>query len=267
MNKAGGYNMKLTQEEKRVEFINSIRIENKISFKSIYICIKEKENEINSMDKIFDLDDEQSIKQRLVLLKLISRSHAEENMDYYMKAKRILFNFTKKDIENYKSIMITALMQNTKFYISACNWCGLIQNEAKRKNMKIRPIKTSFTYPYETQPVKLVMNGAARPADSNEEDLISNFFPIKCKYHNMGGELEIKTNNQNQIQLIFFFDKEYKFLPYNLEVCFKRNKGKEKKYKLLKIVKTQNGFIDYIKSDLINNLNYSELNSIYFIIN
>jgi len=130
--------VELTQQEMREEFLDFIIKENKVSLKSIYDCLNNKKDEIDNMDGIFDSDDEPSIKKRLVLLKLISREHHAENVKYYQEAKNDYNVSFVADIDKYKVVLITALMFNTVFYISACNWCGLIQREVsliKEKNI------------------------------------------------------------------------------------------------------------------------------------
>jgi hypothetical protein len=132
MNIGGGNNMELTRQEIRIQFLDSILKENEISLKSVYMCMEEQENDIDNMDKIFDSDDELSIRKRLVLLKLISRNRANENMKYYKKAKNINAEFFETDMETFKALIVAALMFNTVFFVSACNWCGLIQAEVNK---------------------------------------------------------------------------------------------------------------------------------------
>jgi len=130
--------MKLTQQEIRFQFLNSISKEHNVSFKSIYDCMDNNKDDIDTMDRIFDSDDELSIRKRLVLLYLISRDRSAENLDYYKAIKNFKSESIDSDIEAYQAVIIAALMANTLFYVSACNWCGLIQREVRRQNDRKR---------------------------------------------------------------------------------------------------------------------------------
>jgi len=131
----GGKNMELMQQEIRWQFLNSIMKENKVSLKSISDCMVQNQNIIDNIIKIFESDDTQSVKKRLVLLKLISRTHAQENYTYYQR-KYNVDDCLESDIETYKTLLIAALMDNVEFYVRACNWCGLIQREVSRDKAK-----------------------------------------------------------------------------------------------------------------------------------
>lgn len=121
--------MEIMPQEIRYQFLNSIMKNNKISLKSVYECMEEKKNEIVNIGQIFDSDDEISVRKRIVLLFLLSREHAEENVKYYRGVKISGTEFIDSDINRYKVLIITALMFNTLFYISSCNWYGLIRRE------------------------------------------------------------------------------------------------------------------------------------------
>ncbi len=124
--------MELTQREIRLQFLNSIMKENKVSLKSIYDCMDNKKNDIDTMDQIFDSDDELSVRKRLVLLSLISRDITQENLNYYLNVEHISKEFIGNGIKDYKALIISSLMFNNLFFISSCNWCGLIQRDVKR---------------------------------------------------------------------------------------------------------------------------------------
>jgi hypothetical protein len=123
--------MELTQKEIRIQLLNSIMQENLISLKSVDSCMEQRENEINNMDTIFDHDAPESIRKRLVLLKLISRNRADENLKYYIEAKGIIKASIETDMEAYKVLIVTALMFNIKFFVRARTWLGLLQREVK----------------------------------------------------------------------------------------------------------------------------------------
>jgi len=128
--------MELTHQEIRDQFINSIMEENGISIKSIHECRGKYQKDIDEINSIFDSDEPSCVKKRLVLLKLISRDRADENLKYYIEAKNISADSFNADMEAYKAPIVQALSSNTEFYVNACNWHGLIQWEISKINEK-----------------------------------------------------------------------------------------------------------------------------------
>jgi hypothetical protein len=133
--------MKSTQQEIRYQFLDSIMKERNVTYKSIYECGENKitKKEIDNMNRIFDSDDELSIRKRQVLLSLVSQDQAEKNLEYYQNFKGFHAGSIDSDIDKYKTVLIAALMSNTLFFIRTCNWCGLIQREAANHNVIHRP--------------------------------------------------------------------------------------------------------------------------------
>jgi hypothetical protein len=122
--------MQLTPQEMKNQFINAIMKDNGVTLKAVHDCIEGHKDDIDKMDQIFDSDEGECVNKRMVLLYLISRSYSKENMDLYRTAKNIKSEFGgSTDIEEYKVLIITALVFNTMFYTLACNWCGLIRRE------------------------------------------------------------------------------------------------------------------------------------------
>ena len=122
----------------RYQFLNSIMKENKVSLKSVYKCAEENKIEIESIGQIFDTDNEISVRKRFVLLSLLSRDLVKENVEYYREVKNTGTELLDSDIDQYKVLIITALMFNTLFYVSSCNWYGLIRREVNRMSIRSR---------------------------------------------------------------------------------------------------------------------------------
>jgi hypothetical protein len=110
--------------------------ENGISIKSIHECREKYQKDIDEINSIFDSDEPSCVKKRLVLLKLISRDRADENLKYYIEAKNINADSITTDMEAYKAPIVRALRSNTDFYVKACNWYGFIQWEVNLINEK-----------------------------------------------------------------------------------------------------------------------------------
>ena len=264
--------MALTQQEIRFQFLNSIMKENKVSIKSISDCMQENKNTIDNMGKIFDSDDSQSVRKRFVLLKLISRSNAQRNLYYYQKEYNIDTEI-ETDVETYKTLIIAALMDNIEFYVSACNWCGLIQREVIRQQEKTKScadvepyIKEVAGWIFFTFPLPIHKYGA-----DGEDAGFSQFLEIKnLKYKDpneikkdISGTLLIMTNNQNEAKFEFSFDRFQLIIPYEIEVRF-TTKHDPKKHVInipadsKHCEKNREKGITKIKTDIIGDIDLSE---------
>jgi len=234
--------MQLNPQEIRINFLNAIMEEHHVSKKSINECKQEREDDIYSMDQIFNSDDEMSVRIRMVLLSLISRNHRNENMDYYQKVKNI--NIKNEDFEadiaKYTILIITALMFNETFYVRACNWCGLIRREVGKMgkglergktDTRIHPpkqkygvgrmvtrLKSGKTYP----PIHLPepKNDALAAATAG----FKIFHQEYITQNDIRGTLYFMGNDQDEIFLEFKFEKYQEPFPFELKVHF-RTKG------------------------------------------
>jgi hypothetical protein len=203
--------------------------ENGIFIKSMYECMANNKKDINNMDKIFDSDDELSIRKRLVLLKLISRNRANENMKYYINAKNISAESFETDMETFKALIVTSLMFNLDFYVSACNWCGLIQAEVRKIKAKViipatkkentqRRYKIVRIKPFAIPKEK---KNAATP--KNEEEVYKYFFKNTITYKEISGTLIFFGDKYKRVYLEFIFDEcteKFKKIPFELKICF-----------------------------------------------
>ena len=218
-----------TPQETRFIFLDSIMKENNVSSESIYECMEKKKNEIESIEEIFHLNDELAVKKRMVLLSLISRSRAKENLEYYKDAENISMEFNNQDIDNYGVLIIAALMSNILFFVRACNWHGLITRDVKRiieikkrigdqserfseyleKENKIINIAESF--PYETINVKNTMIPLKiHPADRNYKlDIIKALYSKKTKCISISCKREL----QDKIFTLWLFEKDREYDP------------------------------------------------------
>jgi hypothetical protein len=200
--------------------------ENGIFIKHMYECMVNNKKEINNMDKIFDSDNELSIRKRLVLLKLISRDPANKNVKYYTNAINFNAWTIDDDMQEFKALIVTALMFNLDFYVSACNWCGLIQSEMKKikknqSNIEYKKITIYFVYRPPKNKAEMKVLTADTPGDSPKPFDKLHVDDIKGKYY---GDLICLGNRKNQsFELRFrFFDKKTKKavrkIPFYLDV-------------------------------------------------
>jgi len=128
--------MKETMRNKKEIFINSIMKENNISCASVDKSKENDKDEIEKMNQIFYSKDDLSKMKCAVLLSLISRNRAEENIDYYKNFKNLEMESFQSYKEKYKTVIIASLELNNLFFVSACNWCGLIQADVRKIKTK-----------------------------------------------------------------------------------------------------------------------------------
>jgi len=233
--------MNLTPQELRVQFLNCVMEENNITLKSVYEYLDKNLDEIDNMDKVFN-NDELSITKQLVLLSLISRNRATQNLGYYLKYYNEKhgtdITFFDSDIDQQDEISIaTGLMFNDPFYVSACDWCGLIQREAAKVAGRI--IHNPQPIPHE--PIYKIIS-VAFFAEVNNSYVYKNilkesiyqpggnkkgFFvygSISLDHNGVGGKLNIYGNHQNQIDLKFIFNEAQQVIPFNIKFCFSTKK-------------------------------------------
>ena len=244
--------MELAQQEIRFQFLNSIMKENKVSLKSIYDCMKNNKNDIDTMDRIFDFDNDNElfIRKRFVLLHLISRSRRDKNLEYYRKEKHLDTGPNDFDIQKYKTVIITALMFNNLFFVSACNWCGIIQREVRRENENKIPL-------YQ----KNLPDRYQMAATGAYDDFIV-FFTDHIDYEKASGTFRFMGDEQQEVYVEYIFDKVQDEIPFILEFCFKIIADKEpiiitipaeKKY----LVRNHDRRIKAIRSDIKEDIDYS----------
>ena len=252
--------MELTHEEIRFQFINSIMKENKVSLKSVYECLKGNTNDIYEMGSIFNSHDEVSVKKRMVLLHLVSRNQAEENLKFYRDEINYKQELIESDIAKYKTILIAALLEDTIFFAKACNWCGIIRQEIENAS-RIKPFKLIDRR--EAGYVTLVFPQAVHKyAASGTGENFSEFFKNTFAYEGIGGTLRFMGNGQSQVYLEFIFDEFQNIIPFEIELCFiTRQNNREHKIPVPADeehrTKDREMGITIIRSDIISDVDYS----------
>jgi hypothetical protein len=269
--------MELYQQEIIDEFIHSIREEYGVSIKSIYDFKEKNKNEIDNIDDIFDSDDPSSVKKRLVLLSLISRDRATENLTYYCDAKDISQESLGDDIKTFKILILAALLYNNVFFVSSLNWRGLIQREISRIKEKNKDYNVSTSYKNAGTIIILLeeykrkqgcvvyynpLNKAIMFATGDSQGFES-LQKMSLKHDGISGILDFSGDDQYGIMLEFIFDEPQEHLPFNLEFCFSviSTKTKHDKYekeiiKINKPLKNEKGEIISIKSEKKEGIDY-----------
>jgi len=227
--------MKLIQQELREKFLNSIMEENNISRKSIDEYIENFEEKINTMDEIFDSDKNECIKMNLVLLSIISREKANENIKYFREVEDIKMNLYDTDIDKYKISIITALVHNIVFYSSACNLCGFIQREIKRinnanniigiqnnnyleyLNMEKEIVSAAERYPFENFSIDndtIIFLNISILDSQNKLKIINAFYDKENKLIS----IIINEEIQNRIYILWLINEKNRYEPIILKL-------------------------------------------------
>jgi len=247
--------MDLTPQEIRGQFLNSIMNENRVSLKAVYECMSENGDTIDNMDSIFDSEDEVSMRKCMVLLHIISRDQAQENLSYFFGVEKAGTDSIGSYIDQYKVLMITALMFNTLFYVSACNWCGLIQREVKilKKQGRGTPFSAHDTW------TKIIRFPEPRHDAVAAARLgFSSFHEIPLSCDDTQGRLYFKGNDQQEVILEFRFEKiPPEAVPFELEVCF-TTKHDQKEHTVVISADSYIEGTNIIKSGIISDIYYSD---------
>jgi len=242
--------MELTQQEIWDIFLNQIMEANNVSFKSINECMETNEDEIDAMDTLFDSYEDISIRKRLVLLHIISQDRSKENMEYYRNNVEYSNEASMdSDLEKYKTLLIASLIFNIDFFIMACNWCGFIQAEVKKRNTNEEPsncqqvlalvfFKNEQNYEQITgfKPKKVMPKYilwvipfpiSAGPSAAGSEATI--FKEISITYEGIKGKLRFIKEPHKETFYEFIFDEYQDIVPFELELRFTTICGKKKK--------------------------------------
>ena len=258
--------MKMTPQEIRNQFLNSIMKENNVSLKSVYKCMEENRGDIENMDHIFDYTDEISLIKRLVLLSIISRNQAQENLGYYTEISNSGIELVGSDVAKYKVLIITALMFNSVFYVSACNWCGLIRREVIRKNENHESDKKPQFKIVKKEAGLLSLfsiQSAAGYAAAGTGEEFAEFLRNSLIHEGINGTLRFMGNARQEVYIEFIFDEFQNIIPFEMEVHFKTKFDhkdcvitipKDEKHRK----KDRDKGITVIRSDIISGINYSE---------
>ena len=238
--------MNLTPQETRTQFVNSIMMENNVSQKSIRKCLEESSDELDSMDQIFDSNDKISVIKRMVLLSLISRINAWENVDYYLKANNI--NSSDDEIDKYKVLIITALKANATFYVDASHWCQAIRWEVEQE-VKVKP------YPQPRFPI--LRFKTKDDSDAAGGTVFAEFYKESITYNDIHGTLFFKGNDQNEVRLEFLFEKFHEPFPFELEVRFTTKYDHKEHIITIPADSAMEGD-DPIKSEIISNVYHKD---------
>ena len=256
--------MELTQREKKYQFLNSILNENKISLSTIYEYMEEHEDNISEMTHIFDSDESELIRKRLVLLSLISRNQTQKNLDYYRDLKKYNQEPIDSDI-NSKIELLTALMFNARFFKRACNWCGLIQNEVNRVKPEMAHENTRNTkpeYKYHTI-VKYKQFSSPIMADAAAGEGYEEYFHENDIAHDgISGTLFFKGDDQKRVYLEFDFDEIQDKIPFEIEFRFRtiNDHNQEDEYILVADIPvgTEETGFDGLRSGELENVSYDD---------
>jgi hypothetical protein len=238
--------------------------ENGVSLKSVHDCMVEHKDDIDKMDRIFDSDEGECVNKRMVLLSIISRSYAKENMDLYRAANNIGSEFgCSTDIEKYKLLIITALMFNTMFYTNACNWCGLIRYEVIRVKEMTKRDKATYELSRKNHSCVIIIFKRIeeyRKVAATKKEMFKEFFRCEGITHEgVSGTLIFRGNDQNQVILKFEFDKFQHKIPFDMEVQFMTKKdGLPHTVKLDKRINNREKGISVIESEVIDGIFYSD---------
>ena len=274
--------MKMTPQERRDRFVASIMKKNKVSIVSVANCLDKQEADIEDMLRIFDAEgdhDEKAIRMRLVLLHLMSRDHAEENLEYYRELKKVGVEFFASDLDEYKTLIISALLSNTQFYVMACNWCGLVRYHAENfiasKSLSKQPEADKALFGNRKKlriPSRAIYGSPSKKrlefkfaTGTGFQSLLTDDNKLKLNHDGIEGVLDITANGAREIQLVFQFKEPQDTIPFWLEFAFRISDGKESEIPPIPIgvderlwFKNKEDKITQIRSKIMSGIDYTK---------
>jgi hypothetical protein len=117
------------------DFLDTLRCENRITFRALYDCERDHQDEIKGMESIFHLQTKEDARYCLTLPKLLDPENADALIDYVRSRHRdrFVFHDAAPDVEGCKIPLLAAFVFNPPFFAMAWNWCALYRRELHRK--------------------------------------------------------------------------------------------------------------------------------------
>ncbi|MCL2800443.1 MAG: tetratricopeptide repeat protein [Treponema sp.] len=128
-------------KQKASRLLNTLMLENHVTFDDIYYCAEENKEKIKKMLSIFKKNNMEDEMLSLEIVGLLAQNDVSEVVDYYCKNYYISndvknkYNIQKKD-KNIK-LLLTACMCNPMFYYYTLDLCKRIKEKIKenKKNL------------------------------------------------------------------------------------------------------------------------------------
>ena len=123
----------LEQEDRSelADFLDTLRCENRVTFRALYDWERNHQDEIQGMASIFSLQTKADAQYCLALPKLLDPENADALIDYVRTRHkdRFVFHDAVPDVEGCKIPLLAAFIFNPPFFAMAWNWCALYRRE------------------------------------------------------------------------------------------------------------------------------------------
>jgi hypothetical protein len=250
--------------------IDTIRRNLGIPLASIQKYNREHKSEIEHIKDIFTLKGD--YKEKYLALLYMFCSDTEDIVKRYREQKGL--NKAEYEpsvlLEQYKVLLITALIYNRDFYAMVINDIGFagagigIGNE-EEKPEKIEAVRNDE---YEVKTVSnyyvftffLPIHRQAAAGEGN----FTEFYKRPFSHKGICGTLHFWGNDQQEVYIEFVFDEFMSIIPFELELCFTTSHDHKKHASIAipagenRIIKDREKNITILKSDIISGVDYSE---------
>jgi hypothetical protein len=242
-----------------------------VSLAAIQNYNREHKNEIEHIGDIFDLKGENREK---VMALLYMFSCGEEDNVVRQYREQTGLNKAEHDpsdlLEQYKVLLLTALVYNRDFYAMAVNSrgfadAGLTVGETEEKIDEIEAgrndeyeVTTVSNYYVFTFFLPIHRHSAAGAGSFTE------FFKRPFSHKGIGGTLHFLGNDQQEVYVEFVFDEFMSIIPFELELGFTTTHDHKKHTSIAipadekRIIKDREKGITILRSEIICGVDYSE---------
>jgi hypothetical protein len=263
----------------KIEHIETIRERLGVAFVTIARYNRDHRDDIKDIRKIFYLKGD-SKEKVLALLYMLSSGEEDEAVQKYREQTG--FNTVEYDRENlfekyneYKVLLLTALIYNEAFYAMAMNFrgfviAGLPVKEVEEDSLDLELVIDEEPVNGGKLPITIIIDHAVIHCSSPKEERnaaapvheeFREFFNEHIVYNDIGGTLYFMGNQQKQVYLEFVFDKYQDSIPFEFEYCFTTTRDHKEHSIVIPTDKEpfkdeEEGFTA-IRSDLKSEIDYS----------
>jgi hypothetical protein len=201
------------------DFLNTLRLENRVTFKAIYACEREHRDEIQSMDTIFRLESEEDMRRCLAIPQILDPENADTLVDYFCSKHRDnqFISAAKSHPAGYKVLLLTAFIFNPSFFAMAWNWCSLYRHEVRMQMLREQEARKGFAAVRETPRPGVIYLGKPNMREAASGTRVSYSGHWTINQDNMQGELWM-ADREGGVEFIFKFAEYADAPPYYISV-------------------------------------------------
>jgi len=136
------------------DFLDTLLLRHHISLKMVYDCAEKQYDDLATMERIIDLEEEEDVRRFLATARILNPEDVDTIIENLRKEARKqnrnwIADVKEPPLENYAQLIISAFVYNTLFFAMALKKCELLMqsvqhSERQRNDNKIKPFKRVF---------------------------------------------------------------------------------------------------------------------------